>query len=57
MTPHDLCRTLGTQLFKAGTPAHVVQGMMGHESHETTQVYNLGDAEEEMLEASKTLPL
>lgn len=57
MTPHDLRRTFGTNLFQAGEADHVIQEMMGHSDPSTTQIYNMDDSKGKKLSAVKALPL
>lgn len=42
--PHDLRRTTATQALSAGEPIQEVQGMLGHASPNTTQIYDLDAA-------------
>lgn len=39
--PHDLRRTIATQMLNAGEPIQEVQGTLGHASPDTTQLYDM----------------
>ena len=42
-TPHDLRRTFGTTIIESGADVFTVQKLMGHESLDTTRIYDKRD--------------